>query len=318
MTSRNTLALGLALTALTTGLVSAETVWLDSLNVSGATQDWGDPHKNQSVNGNPLGIGGKSFEHGFGTHAESTLYIKLGGGTRTFSASVGVDDDVNKNPAASIEFLVGGDGKTLWQSGVMKAGDAAKVCTVDVTGVTNLLLQVTDAGDGISYDHADWADAKFDVFSGSPVAVGGEEPLPVVAPYILTPNAPATPRINGANVFGVRPGSPFLFTIPATGERPMKFSAGKLPRGLKLDPQTGHITGTLKTKGEFIVTLRAKFSADPAFAKVPEGEKGRTVKHTFWLTPSIAAEPNVWYAGTSPQGIFRSNDGGVTWGCWLR
>ena len=39
----------------------------------------------------------------------------------------------------------------------------------------------------------------------------------VIAPYILTPPAPATPRINGPDVFGVRPGSPFLYTIPATG-----------------------------------------------------------------------------------------------------
>ena len=62
--------------------------------------------------------------------------------------------------------------------------------------------------------------------------------LPPVAPYILTPAAPATPRINGANVFGVRPGSPFLFTIPATGDRPMKFSAKNLPSGLKLNPET--------------------------------------------------------------------------------
>ena len=78
----------------------------------------------------------------------------------------------------------------------------------------------------------------------------------MVAPYILTPPAPATPRINGANVFGVRLGSPFLFTIPATGDRPMKFSADHLPRGLKLDAKTGHITGVLKNEGEFIVMLR--------------------------------------------------------------
>ena len=83
-------------------------------------------------------------------------------------------------------------------------------------------------------------------------------PAVTVAPYILTPPAPATPRINGPDVFGVRPGSPFLFTIPATGERPMKFSAENLPRGLKLDAKTGRITGTLKSKGEFTVTLRAK------------------------------------------------------------
>ena len=65
------------------------------------------------------------------------------------------------------------------------------------------------------------------------------------APYILTPPAPATPRINGPDVFGVRPGSPFLYTIPATGDRPMTFSARNLPAGLKLDSKTGRITGSL-------------------------------------------------------------------------
>jgi alpha-galactosidase len=81
---------------------------------------------------------------------------------------------------------------------------------------------------------------------------------------ILTPPAPATPRINGASIFGVRPGSPFLFTIPATGNRPMKFSAKHLPRGLKLDSKTGRITGMLKKKGQFTVTLGAKNSLGTA------------------------------------------------------
>ena len=80
----------------------------------------------------------------------------------------------------------------------------------------------------------------------------------VVVPYILTPLAPATPRINGPDVFGVRPGSPFLYTIPATGDRPMTFLATNLPRGLKLDSKTGRITGKLKKKGEIIVGLVAQ------------------------------------------------------------
>jgi alpha-galactosidase len=90
----------------------------------------------------------------------------------------------------------------------------------------------------------------------------------VNTPYILTPLPSATPRINGANVFGVRPGSPFLFTIPATGERPVKFSADNLPNGLKLDSETGRITGSLKTKGEFIVILQAKNSLGTAEKKL--------------------------------------------------
>lgn len=75
---------------------------------------------------------------------------------------------------------------------------------------------------------------------------------------------------------------------------------------------TGHLGPTVFRSTDLGRTWK-EAARPPAFAKVPEGQKGRTVKHTFWLTPSIAGEPNVWYAGTSPQGIFRSNDGGVTW-----
>src|SRR5882762_3960579 len=109
MNSRIALALGLSLAALTTGIVSAQTVWLDDLNIGSATQGWGEPHKNQSVEGHTLTIGGKTFERGFGTHAESSLKVTLDGGTPKFTASVGVDDEVKGNPTASIEFVVRGD-----------------------------------------------------------------------------------------------------------------------------------------------------------------------------------------------------------------
>jgi alpha-galactosidase len=76
--------------------------------------------------------------------------------------------------------------------------------------------------------------------------------------FIRTPPAPVTPRINGPNIFGVRPGSPFLYTLPATGARPMEFSVKGLPRGLSLDAASGRITGSLSKPGEYRVTLRAK------------------------------------------------------------
>lgn len=57
----------------------------------------------------------------------------------------------------------------------------------------------------------------------------------------------------------------------------------------------------------------AEAARPPAFDKVPEGETGRVVDHVFWLTPGHASEPGVWYAGTSPQGLFRSADHGATW-----
>lgn len=79
-----------------------------------------------------------------------------------------------------------------------------------------------------------------------------------VLPQTLTPPPPAEPRINGPAVFGVRPGSPFLYSIPATGDRPMTFAADGLPEGLSLDAATGRITGTGPARGEYRLTLRAK------------------------------------------------------------
>ena len=48
----------------------------------------------------------------------------------------------------------------------------------------------------------------------------------------------------------------------------------------------------------------------PAF---PKAENGRAVSHTFWLSPGHAGEPKVWWAGTSPPGLFVSSDDGVSW-----
>ncbi|MBL7138196.1 MAG: alpha-galactosidase [Bacteroidales bacterium] len=74
---------------------------------------------------------------------------------------------------------------------------------------------------------------------------GDEEPLIATeeSPYLCTPAPPASPRINGATVFGCRPGKPFLFAIAATGERPLTYAATGLPVGLTLDVNTGIITG---------------------------------------------------------------------------
>ncbi len=75
--------------------------------------------------------------------------------------------------------------------------------------------------------------------------------------HILTPKPSPKPRINGAKVFGARPGRPFLFAIPATGKRPMSFAAEGLPPGLMLDEKSGRISGSTTTRGTHLVTLRA-------------------------------------------------------------
>src|SRR3954469_24933817 len=74
---------------------------------------------------------------------------------------------------------------------------------------------------------------------------------------ILTPPAPATPRINGARVYGEQPNRPVLFTIPAAGQEPITYAAEGVPAGLSLDSKTGQITGVVANAGEFKVTLTA-------------------------------------------------------------
>ena len=105
---------------------------------------------------------------------------------------------------------------------------------------------------------------------------------------ILTPKSLPQPRINGPTIFGVRPGSPFLYTIPATGERPMKFTVKNLPAGLRLDPQSGQITGRLNQPGEYSVEFTATnrhASAHRSF-KIVCGNELALTPHMGW---------NSWY-----------------------
>jgi alpha-galactosidase len=255
---------------------AAETFGLETLQLQYMEQGWGDPHANRSVDNHPLFLDGKRFEHGVGTHANSTFRIALGGKGERFEATVGVDDEVGQR--GSVVFKVTGDGKTLWESGVMRGGDPVKQASVPLAGVKVLLLVVGDAGDDINFDHADWADAKIVMTEGKPEAIA-----PVREPaVVLTPKASPKPRINGARVVGVRPGSPFLFTVPTTGDRPMTFSAKKLPVGLQIDPQSGRITGVLKEKGVHAVTVRARNGRDEA-----ERELRIVSGDTIALTPPM-------------------------------
>lgn len=82
--------------------------------------------------------------------------------------------------------------------------------------------------------------------------------IPDYESYILTPEPSPKPRINGAKVFGVRPGHPVIFKIAATGKRPITFSAKNLPAGLSLDEKNGRFSGSVEKPGTYNLILSAK------------------------------------------------------------
>jgi alpha-galactosidase len=131
---------------------------------------------------------------------------------------------------------------------------------------------------------------------------GGALAVAADAPEIRTPPPAATPRINGPAVVGVRPGSPFLYRIPVTGERPMSFAVEGLPSGLTLDPTSGIITGRLTQPGEHRVKLQARNSrgfAEKRFSIVC-GE-------AIALTPPMGWNSwNCWAQAVDQQKVLRS------------
>lgn len=127
-------------------------------------------------------------------------------------------------------------------------------------------------------------------------------PGDTTTPYILTPAPGPAPRINGPKVFGVRPNHPILFTIPATGTRPIQFTAGNLPAGVHLDPSTGRISGAIPNPGTYPITLHAKNKA---------GQTTQTIRlivgETIALTPPMGW--NSWniYATKITQDLVAAN-----------
>ncbi len=263
-----------------------EVVRLDELDLSKMSSGWGKALADRTVTDKPISIGGEAFEHGVGTHAESLFYVKLDGKTERFRAKVGVDDAANGR--GTVRFQVYGDGKRLFDSRTMKGGQKAKTVDVPLTGVRHLTLMVTSSGDGIDFDHADWAQAEFVVAGGKPQALDIPKP-PEEERIILTPRPGPQPKINGPRVYGARPGRPFIYRIPCTGTRPIQFAASNLPQGLELDSATGIITGRVpKERGETVLTLEARneHGSDLRKFKLVVGD-------TLALTPPMGW--NSWY-----------------------
>jgi hypothetical protein len=143
---------------------SSYTVALSSLNPTSATNGWGPFERNRSngeqgaSDGGTIRLNGTSYKSGLGVHAASALVYDVSSGYSRFAASIGIDDEVTSG--GSVVFEVWVDGVVVYSSGVMTSSSATKHESVDLDDAEQLRLVVTDAGNGNTLDHADWANAR--------------------------------------------------------------------------------------------------------------------------------------------------------------
>ncbi|MBN2535645.1 MAG: NPCBM/NEW2 domain-containing protein [Spirochaetales bacterium] len=139
-------------------------IYLSDIHWKSSQNGWGPVEKNMSNgeagegDGNTLTIDGITFDRGLGTHAGSEIVYSLDRKYSRFKAMIGIDDETGFT--GTVVFCVIADGLKLFDSGMIKGGDEPREVDVDITDMDELKLVVTDAGDGISCDHADWADAR--------------------------------------------------------------------------------------------------------------------------------------------------------------
>jgi len=126
-----------------------------------------DPVQKNAWAGLPLRIGKTLYRRGLFCHAVSKVVVRLPGPGKAFSATVGVDSNVQTRPGrGSIIFAVRVGDKVACHSDVMREGMPAVPINVDLGGATEFVLEVDDADDGIACDQADWADARVTLADG--------------------------------------------------------------------------------------------------------------------------------------------------------
>lgn len=215
-------------------------LYLSDIDLSLAYQPYGSPVKDGSVAGEKLSVGGEVFEHGIGVQADSKITLSLRNNSQQFTCMVGVNDrlldykrtDFTKIPLTdgtmlfyrtdqtegkkqfsgvgsgdgslpkgSVVFRIIGDGKELFNSGLVHGGEKPRPVSVDVSGIDVLELIVEDGGDGVSGDHADWIDPVFSYNEIKPSLVnadykGAVEKMPVEIERTLRSKIATLPAID--------------------------------------------------------------------------------------------------------------------------
>lgn len=232
-------------------LESGATIDLTNRKYLRGTCGWGSIFIDKNLNGGTLSINGKKYINGYATHANSILLFSLPEGAVKFTALVGIDNTgSDQGSKSSVEFMVFNEDPTIREevtdgnagSVTLKVDPARQVATsgfisraqgikqrtieADITGAEKLYLVVTNGGDGLSYDHADWAnpvliDEEGNERSLTEIAWDANPVNGWYAPKLNKNNDGNTMMLNGVTYdkgFGVNAPSMLTFTLPAGHE----------------------------------------------------------------------------------------------------
>ncbi|WP_349528383.1 NPCBM/NEW2 domain-containing protein [Reichenbachiella sp. MALMAid0571] len=287
-----------------TSLVRAQDATLDQLKLSNldlkkVEQPWWSAQKNRAINGEKIQISGESYSNGIGTLSGSKILVFLDGKSEKFSANMGIQDQhdldgevkfnalgdgnklfylegekesrfvgiANTQEAigkGSVRFLVFGDGKEMWKSKKIKGGSKAVSVEVNVKGVQILELIVEDAGDGVSGDHAVWADATL-YFSGfQPQMVDGNylsrmKKADAVFTNTIAPMMKQLPKVSEKYLNGV--GEDWLVknvdlpssVLQGENDKEIILSNGLVSRTFRLTPNCATVDFKNLTTGESLI-----------------------------------------------------------------
>jgi len=103
-------------------------------------------------------IGRRTYKRGLGHHAVGEILVDLNEQYEAFHAQVGVQWQGGQR--GSVVFRVEVDRREVFRSKPMSDSDSAREVRVSLRGARTLRLVTDDAGDGISHDMANWADAR--------------------------------------------------------------------------------------------------------------------------------------------------------------
>lgn len=148
----------------------APTIHLSDLKPTRIKNGWGTAAPDKAIGGGVLRLDGKAYAKGIGAHANALAAYQIPAKSTRFVAVVGIDDSQKSDPRSSVIFQVYGDVKEMGEKPALIAESPVLADTTLRTWAFDLELNsrfkelrlvVTDAGDGIAADHADWVNAGF-------------------------------------------------------------------------------------------------------------------------------------------------------------